>query len=128
AARLLHDDGARPGRVAAHLVRLQPVGDRWTVLRLREAAEAALGAGAPQAAAELLRRALGEPPPPELRVTVLRALAPAEVSAGRGAIGSRRPWRRPPKDGREPKSPWRWPSAARPCFVGSTRSMSSSER
>jgi DNA-binding CsgD family transcriptional regulator len=83
AARLLHEDGARPGRVAAHLVRLQPAGDRWTVLRLREAAEAALAAGAAQAAAELLRRALGEPPPPELRVTVLRALARAEVSAGR---------------------------------------------
>jgi DNA-binding CsgD family transcriptional regulator len=82
AARLLHGDGAPPGRVAAHLVRLQSAGDSWTVLRLQEAAEAALTAGAAQAAVVLLRRALGEPPPPELQVTVLRVLARAEVSAG----------------------------------------------
>ncbi len=83
AARLLHEDGALPGRVSAHLVRLQPGGDLWTMLRLQEAAEAALAAGAPQAASDLLRRALAEPPPPDRRVRVLRDLARADIGAGR---------------------------------------------
>ena len=82
AARLLHDDGAPPGIVAAHLVRLQVAGDPWAVVRMQEAAEAALEAGAPYAAVELLRRALAESPPSDLRVRVLRDLARAEVCAG----------------------------------------------
>jgi DNA-binding CsgD family transcriptional regulator len=83
AARLLHDDGALPGRVATHLVHLQPASDRWTVLRLQETADAALAAGAPRAAGELLRRALAEPAPSDLRGRVLRDLARADVTAGR---------------------------------------------
>ena len=82
AAHLLHDMGAPPGRVAAHLVGVAPAGDHWTLDRLREAATAAAGAGAPHAAANLLSRALVEPPPPVERVEVLRQAARAEVSAG----------------------------------------------
>jgi DNA-binding CsgD family transcriptional regulator len=83
AARLLHADGAPPGRVAAHLAGVRPAGDDWVLARLREAARAAMGDGAPQAAAVLLDRALAEPPPLPLRAAVLREAARAEVSAGR---------------------------------------------
>ncbi len=83
AARLLHDDGAPTGQVAAHLLRVRPAGDGWVLARLREAAEAAMGTGAPQAAAGLLDRALAEPPPPGQRAGVLREAARAQVTAGR---------------------------------------------
>lgn len=42
-----------------------------------------MDAGAPQAAAELLRRAVAEPPPPDQRVAVLRELARADANTGR---------------------------------------------
>jgi tetratricopeptide (TPR) repeat protein len=83
AARLLHADGAPPGQVAAHLVRVRPAGDGWVLARLREAAQSAMDSGAPQAAAGLLDRALAEPPPTEGRAVVLREAARAEVTAGR---------------------------------------------
>jgi DNA-binding CsgD family transcriptional regulator len=82
AARALHLDRAAPGRVAAHLLRARPAGDPWTVDRLREAARVALDGGAPRAAAELLARALAEPPPPAERVPILRESARAEAAAG----------------------------------------------
>ena len=62
-----------------------PPPDVWTLDRLRQAATAAAGAGAPHAAANLLSRALAEPP--TISVEVLRQAARAEVSAG-----SRRAW------------------------------------
>jgi DNA-binding CsgD family transcriptional regulator len=83
AARLLHADGALPGKVAAHLVRVRPARDPWVVARLRDAARAAIESGAPQAGAELLRRALAEPPSPGERVEVLREAGRAEALAGR---------------------------------------------
>jgi DNA-binding CsgD family transcriptional regulator len=83
AAQLLHADAAPPGQVAAHLVRVRPAGDGWVLARLREAARAAMDSGAPQAAADLLGRALAEPPLPGQRAAVLREAARAEVSAGR---------------------------------------------
>ena len=83
AARLLHGDGAPAGRVAAHLVGVRAAGDRWVLARLREAARAAMEAGAPRAAVGLMERALAEPPPADERVGVLRDAARAEVSAGR---------------------------------------------
>jgi DNA-binding CsgD family transcriptional regulator len=83
AARLLHADGAPPGRVAAHLAVVRPAGDGWVLARLLEAAQAAMNSGAPQAAAGLLDRALAEPPPPGQRAAVLREAARAEASAGR---------------------------------------------
>ena len=83
AARLLHTDGAPPGQVAAHLTGVRPVGDGWVLARLREAAQAVMDGGAPQAAADLLGRALAEPPPPGQRAGVLREAARAEAAAGR---------------------------------------------
>ena len=83
AARLLHADGAPPGRVAAHLMGVRPAGDGWVLARLREAAQAAMDAGAPQAAADLLDRALAEPPPAGQRAGVLREAARAEAATGR---------------------------------------------
>jgi DNA-binding CsgD family transcriptional regulator len=83
AARLLHADGAPPGQVAAHLVRVTPAGDGWVLARLRQAARSAMDSGAPQAAADLLDRALAEPTPPDQRAAVLREAARAEVTAGR---------------------------------------------
>jgi hypothetical protein len=82
AARLLHADGAPPGQVAAHLTGVRPEGDGWVLARLREAAQAAMDGGAPQAAADLLGRALAEPPPPGQRAGVLREAARAEAAAG----------------------------------------------
>jgi DNA-binding CsgD family transcriptional regulator/tetratricopeptide (TPR) repeat protein/energy-coupling factor transporter ATP-binding protein EcfA2 len=63
-ARTLHEAGAGPERVAAHLMRSDPEGDEWVVDRLAEAAEAAASRGASEPAAEYLRRALAEPPEP----------------------------------------------------------------
>jgi DNA-binding CsgD family transcriptional regulator len=83
AAGLLHADMAPPGQVAAHLVRVRPAGDGWVLARLREAARAAMDSGAPQAAADLLDRALAEPPSPAQRAGVLREAARAQVTAGR---------------------------------------------
>jgi DNA-binding CsgD family transcriptional regulator len=65
------------------------VGDSWVLARLREAARAAIERGAPAAGAELLARALAEPPPPGERVAVLREAARAELSAGREAASGR---------------------------------------
>jgi DNA-binding CsgD family transcriptional regulator len=65
------------------LLRVRPAGDGWVLARLQEAAEAARGTGAPQAAAVLLDRALAEPPPLGLRAAVLREAARAQVTAGR---------------------------------------------
>jgi DNA-binding CsgD family transcriptional regulator len=86
---LLYGERAPAGRIAAHLRGLPPAGDSWVCCMLRHAASAALASGAPHDAAELLRRAWAEPPPPEERVAVLLELARAEVTAG---IGSARDW------------------------------------
>jgi DNA-binding CsgD family transcriptional regulator len=80
---LLHAEHASPGRIAAHLMELPATSDVWIVERLREAGQAALDNGAPAAAAELLERALVEPPPSRLRVEVLRESARAQQQAGR---------------------------------------------
>jgi DNA-binding CsgD family transcriptional regulator len=85
AARLLYAEGAPPGKVAAHLLRVRPGGDSWVVARLREAGRAAIESGAPQTGAELLGRALEEPPASTERVAVLREAAAAEALAGRDA-------------------------------------------
>jgi len=82
-AGLLHADRAPPGQVAAHLVGVRPAADSWVLARLREAARTAMRSGAPAAAADLLGRALSEPPSNEERVEVLRESAQAQASAGR---------------------------------------------
>ena len=83
AAHELDRDGAAPGRVAAHLMHVQPAGDAWVAGRLRQAARSSLAAGAPAEAGDQLRRAFAEPPPPGERTGVLRELAAADASAGR---------------------------------------------
>jgi DNA-binding CsgD family transcriptional regulator len=83
AARVLHAERAPPGQVAAHLVPLRSAGDAWVVERLREAARAAIDNGAPAAAADLLERALDEPPALSVRIDVLREAARAQQLAGR---------------------------------------------
>ena len=82
AARLIHSDGALPGRVGAHLLTVHPSADAWVVARLREAAADAVESGAPHAAAALLGRALAEPPAAAERVGLLRELGSAEELAG----------------------------------------------
>ena len=83
AARLLHADGAPAGQIAAHLAVVRPAGDEWVFARLDEAAQEAIENGAPKVAADLLNRALAEPPPTAQRIDLLRRTARAEVSAGR---------------------------------------------
>jgi hypothetical protein len=67
AARLLHELGASPERIAAQLMPAPPRGDAWVVERLREAARISVERGAPEAALAHLQRAQAEPPPAELR-------------------------------------------------------------
>ena len=83
AARLLHADRASAGQIAAHLAFVRPAGDEWVLARLDEAAQEAIENGAPKVAADLLNRALAEPPPASQRIGLLQRTARAEVSAGR---------------------------------------------
>jgi DNA-binding CsgD family transcriptional regulator len=83
AARLLHADRASAGQIAAHLAFVRPAGDEWVLARLDEAAQEAIENGAPKVAADLLNRALAEPPPASQRIGLLQQTARAEVSAGR---------------------------------------------
>lgn len=83
AARLLHADRASAGQIAAHLAFVQPASDEWVLARLDEAAQEAIENGAPKVAADLLNRALAEPPPTLQRIGLLRRTARAEVNAGR---------------------------------------------
>ncbi len=87
AARELAADGVPREAVAAHLLQLPPLRDPWVVERLREAAREALTKGALQPAVTYLRRALAEPPPPEVRPELLVELGVAEtrVNAPAGA-------------------------------------------
>ncbi len=85
AARELAADGAPAESVAAHLLQLEPLRDPWVVARLREAAADGLAAGAPQAAARYLDRALAEPPDADERVDVLTELGEALCQAGSAA-------------------------------------------
>jgi DNA-binding CsgD family transcriptional regulator len=86
AARLLADSGAPPEHVAAQLLAAEPGGGEWAVEALRRAARAAWARGAADVAAGFLRRAREEDMPGELRIAVLRELAPA-VTATDGPAG-----------------------------------------
>jgi len=89
AARLLETAGASVDAVAAQLLDAPPEGDAWSVGALRAAAAGALRRGAPAIAADLLERALAEPPPAGERAAVLLELAGAEAPAGRPGAGER---------------------------------------
>jgi len=82
AARLLAEAHASPARVAEHLLATAPAGDGWTVQQLRGAGREAAARGAPESGAAYLRRALAEPPSPEVEGGVLLELGLAEFSAG----------------------------------------------
>ena len=76
AARLLHVDRASAGQIAAHLAIVRPAGDDWVLARLDEAAQEAIEKGAPKVAADLLSRALAEPPPGVFRRAILTPVLP----------------------------------------------------
>lgn len=80
AGAILHDDGAPPERVAGHALACEPADDAEVAAWLRTAAHSAMRAGAPDAAARYLRRALSEPPPVSLRAAL-------EFELGRALIG-----------------------------------------
>jgi DNA-binding CsgD family transcriptional regulator len=82
AAKLLADQRGDPGAIAVHLIATPPSGDRNVVAMLREAARLALAGGAPDTAAEQLRRALAEPPDADDRPSVLFELGNAEHELG----------------------------------------------
>jgi DNA-binding CsgD family transcriptional regulator len=82
AAGVLYAERLQPGRIATHVMKLRASGDPWVVERLREGARAALENGAPAVAADVLERALSEPPPTGVRVEVLRETARAHLQAG----------------------------------------------
>jgi DNA-binding CsgD family transcriptional regulator len=82
AAELLGERDASDGRVAEHLLAVEPRGEAWIAERLVEAARAATATGAPESAVVYLRRALTEPPPPDERARVLLALGIAEDAIG----------------------------------------------
>jgi DNA-binding CsgD family transcriptional regulator len=79
AARLLYADGEQVERVAAHLLLAHAGADSWVVEQLRAAAREAR---ATEPAVRYLRRALEEPPVPELRPEVLAELGAAEAALG----------------------------------------------
>jgi DNA-binding CsgD family transcriptional regulator/mono/diheme cytochrome c family protein len=79
AARLLADENAPFDRIATHAVQSIPNGDPWTVEQLRRGAADAGGRGAPDVAADYLRRALAEPPGEAIRVEVLYELGKVEL-------------------------------------------------
>ena len=83
AAALLAGDHADSDRIAGHLLRTRPGDERWVCDALRQAARTAMGRGDPAVAAELLARALAEPPAADERGAVLLELASAQAAAGR---------------------------------------------
>jgi DNA-binding CsgD family transcriptional regulator len=80
AARLLVELGAPKEQIAAHLLVIPGRGEDWVVDVLRAAANTAVVKGALDSAISSLRRALEEPPRPDLRLELLLELAPAEMS------------------------------------------------
>lgn len=82
AANLLRARGAGAERIALQLMHASPAGDAQVVAELRLAADRARGRGAPGITVDLLRRALAEPPPAEIRAQLLLELGQAEYAVG----------------------------------------------
>jgi DNA-binding CsgD family transcriptional regulator len=81
AARTLAAGHGAPDRTAAHLIATEPVGERWALEVLRQAARYAIGRDSLENAASYLRRALNEPLDTEQRAAILRELGIAETRA-----------------------------------------------
>jgi hypothetical protein len=82
AAAILRERGAPAGQVAAQVMRTEPAGDQGAVALLRNAAHEALALGDAAGAAELLSRALDEPPADVHRAAVVLELGQAHARAG----------------------------------------------
>lgn len=82
AAGTLAKAGADLDRIAVQLLACEPAGNEDSVSTLRAAAESARRRDAHDVAATYLRRALREPPPPELEPELLRELGSAELHVG----------------------------------------------
>jgi DNA-binding CsgD family transcriptional regulator len=82
AARLLAAEGADLDVVCAHLMMCEPTGSAEVVERLRAAATRAVGRGAPESAADYLRRAMAETADVSLRAQLAQELGRAEKVLG----------------------------------------------
>ena len=87
AAAVLIRVGAPQEQVAAHLLVKPARGQDWVVDLLRETASTALAKGDPDSAISSLRRALDEPPAPDVRLDVLLELGAAETMTSIPACG-----------------------------------------
>jgi DNA-binding CsgD family transcriptional regulator len=88
AARLLRAAEAPPERIAAHFLRVPPLGEEWAAELLIEAARTAADKGAAEVSVEYLRRALEEPLGTERRAQVVFDLGLREMDLrGTEAIG-----------------------------------------
>jgi DNA-binding CsgD family transcriptional regulator len=79
AGALLSRDDEDPESIAVHLLIADPAGEERVVRELRAAAAAALHRGSPLSAVTHLRRALVEPPEPQVRAEVLAELGRVEM-------------------------------------------------
>jgi DNA-binding CsgD family transcriptional regulator len=79
AVSVLRERRAPVDRIAVHLLHTEPAGDARAVAELRATAQGAVASGAPQPALAALRRALAEPPPPELHTDIVLELAEVEA-------------------------------------------------
>jgi DNA-binding CsgD family transcriptional regulator len=89
AAGLLAADPAGADAAAAHLLRCAPAADPEAAELLVAAGRRALGRGSSEAAVDLLRRAVAEPPAAEGRGEALWLLARAEALGGRPGAAER---------------------------------------
>ncbi|HEX4669401.1 MAG TPA: AAA family ATPase [Solirubrobacterales bacterium] len=79
AARLLREGDASPERIAAHLLRVPPLGEDWVADLLVDAGRTAAEQGGAENAVAYLKRALEEPLPPARRTAVLYELGQREM-------------------------------------------------
>ena len=78
AAEVLVAEHAPADRMARHYIASEPAGDRAVVEVLAASAASAMAQGATDVAIAQLRRALVEPPPPDMRLRVVLSLGAAE--------------------------------------------------
>jgi DNA-binding CsgD family transcriptional regulator len=88
AAQLLREAGATPERIAAHLLRVPPLGEEWVAELLVAAGRTAAEQGGAENAVAYLKRALEEPLAPQRRTAVLYDLGQREMDVrGDEAVG-----------------------------------------